>query len=83
MTDNTPESDGSTHNRRGILLAGLGILSWSAISSATAAETPTGTFPVASDDPLLRVRADRIRLVGRSGDPSSPDDGTLWYREDL
>jgi len=51
-------------------------------ASGSATADPSGTFPVPSDDPLLKIRADRVRLVPRTSDPSSPDDGTEWYNED-
>jgi hypothetical protein len=74
-------------DRRDILvsaaaMAGAGSLGVVVGSSGVAA-APTGTFPTSSDDPLLKIRADRIRLIGRTSDPSSPDDGTIWYRSDL
>ncbi len=62
----------------GIAAAGAAGISFA--GSATA--DPSGEFPVPSDDPLLKIRADRVRLVPRTSDPSSPDDGTEWYNED-
>ncbi len=60
--------------------AGLGLAGAAGISlSGSATADPSGEFPVPSDDPLLKIRADRVRLVGRTSDPSSPDDGTMWY----
>lgn len=47
-------------------------------SGASAQTTPSGTFPVSTDDPLLKIRADRVRFVPRSSDPSSPSGGTMW-----
>jgi hypothetical protein len=87
MTDDTTtetESKTEVLTRRtllgGVVAAGLGASGYF-VGSAEAA--PTGTFPRDTDDPLLKIRADRIRLVGRSSDPSSPSDGTVWYRGDL
>lgn len=48
---------------------------------AAAQSTPQGTFPADSDEPLLRIRADRIQYVPRTSDPSSPDGGTTWVVE--
>lgn len=61
-------------------VAGAGAVgAWAGLAEAQ----PSGTFPASTDDPLLKIRADRVRLVGRTSDPSSPDDGTMWYRSDL
>lgn len=88
MTDDIPQTeDVSTTDaigRRtllgGIVAAGLGASGYF-VGSAEAA--PSGTFPQSTDDPLLKIRADRVRFVGRTSDPSSPNDGTVWYRSDL
>ena len=67
---------------RASAIAGAGAIS---LSSATgsAAAAPAGTLPTTSDDPLLKIRADRMVLVPRTSDVSSPSDGTLTYRSDL
>lgn len=73
-------------SRRSVLAAAAGLAAAGAVGAAaseTATAAPTGTFPAAGDDPLLKLRADRIRLVPRSSAPASPDDGTIWYRGDL
>jgi hypothetical protein len=79
MSENTNTDDEST-TRRALLgamtAAGIGATSYFA---GRASAAPTGTFPASTDDPLLKLRADRLRLVPRTSDPSSPDDGTLWY----
>lgn len=90
MTDSDPDStddettDGDGTSRRrvltwtgGTVLAAYGVGHYS--GRATAQTTPSGTFPADTDDPLLKIRTDRIEHVPRSSDPSSPDDGTLWY----
>lgn len=59
--------------------AGLGVLG--VYSSDVVSAAPTGTFPEPTDDPLLRLRADRIRFIPRSSDPSSPAGGTRWVVE--
>jgi len=93
MTRNTTDSEESTTDdqddgvtRRSVLASAAGVAAagaagYYATGSATA--DPSGVFPHSGDDPLLKIRADRIRLVGRSSDPGSPSDGTLWYRGDL
>jgi len=52
-------------------------------ASGPAAAAPSGALPATSDDPLLKIRADRMVLVPRTSDVSSPSDGTLTYRSDL
>lgn len=87
MTDDTP--DDSTEpdpTRRKILASAAGIAAagaWGVYATGTADAAPSGTFPVSTDDALLKIRADRVRLIGRTSDPTDPDDGTLWYRSDL
>lgn len=79
------ESRDST-TRRNLIRTAIGggtaaLLFGSATGSAAAA--PAGTLPTTSDDPLLKIRADRMVLVPRTSDVSSPSDGTLTYRSDL
>ena len=79
------EAEGG-YSRRSVIAAAAGIAAAGAMgvyATGDASAAPTGTFPVAGEDPLLKIRADRVRLVGRTSDPSSPDDGTMWYRSDL
>lgn len=79
------EADGG-YSRRSVIAAAAGVATAGAAgvySTGIVAAAPSGTFPASTDDPLLKIRADRIRLVGRTSDPSSPDDGTMWYRGDL
>ncbi len=91
MTDddtNTETEDASTLqqlSRRRILAsaAGLGAAGVAGMSFAgSASADPSGTFPTEGDDALELLRADRVRLVPRTSDPSDPDDGTEWYNED-
>jgi len=69
----------STTTRRGVVQAGtlLGSAGLLSLMFGSAA-AQTGEFPAASDPALLRIRADRVRYVPRSSDPSSPDGGTKW-----
>jgi len=80
MSNDTDTDDEPSTTRRALLgavtAAGIGASSYFA---GRASAAPSGTFPATGDDPLLKLRADRLRLVPRSSDPSSPDDGTLWY----
>jgi len=66
---------------RASAIAGAGALSLSAATGSAAAD-PAGTLPVSSDDPLLKIRADRMVLVPRTSNVSNPSDGTLTYRSD-
>ena len=75
----------SEYRRREVLAAAAGMATVGAAGymtgRASAQSSPTGTFPVSSDPALLKLRADRLRLVPRSSDPSSPDNGTMWYND--
>jgi hypothetical protein len=76
----------SGYSRRSVIsaaaaLAGVGALG--VYETGVVSAAPSGTFPEASEDPLLKIRADRVRLVGRTSDPLSPTNGTMWYRGDL
>jgi len=66
---------------RGAAIAGAGAISLSSATGSAAAD-PAGTLPTTSDDPLLKIRADRLVLVPRTSDVSNPADGTLAYRSD-
>jgi hypothetical protein len=80
MTDQESDDQTQTVSRRRVI-AGIGVASVGAAGYLTgrAAADPSGVFPIATEDPLLKVRADRIVLVERTSDPSSPSDGELWY----
>lgn len=78
--------DSQEHTRREIIGKAVGIAAAGALgiyTTGNVSAAPSGTFPVDTDDPLLKIRADRVRLVPRTTDPSTPDDGTMWYRGDL
>lgn len=81
MTETDDETAHDPSTTRRALLTAIGIAGAGAAGHLTgrASAAPTGTWPAAGDDPLLKLRADRLRLVPRTSDPSSPDDGTLWY----
>lgn len=67
------DQSGSTRRRVLAGMAGVaaaGAMGLTAFSSSAAA-APSGTYPVESDDPLLKIRTDRVRLVERSTKPSS------------
>jgi len=69
--------------RRTALTGVLGALG-AALFASPAAADPEGTLQgTSAGDPLLKIRADRMVLVPRTTDVSSPADGTLTYRSDL
>lgn len=79
-TDRTESKPFESVSRRTLITA-IGIAGAGAAGHLTgraAAQTPSGTFPIQGEDPLLKIRADRIRYIPRSSDPSSPDGGTTW-----
>lgn len=84
-TDTTDTEQNTNTLTRRALLAGVAVAGAGASGYfvGTAEAAPTGTYPQSSDDPLLKIRADRVRWIGRTSDPSSPADGTTWYRGDL
>jgi hypothetical protein len=75
-------SGGGSSTRRGVLAAimagGAYALGWA--SNAVAAATPAGDVASASD-PAEYVYTDKVNFNPRTSDPSSPDDGTMWYNE--
>lgn len=73
------EKQPSTTRRRlirGAAVAGAGAVSLAA-AAGTAAAAPSGTYPVPSDDPLLKTRVDRVRFIPRSGEPETPSGGRV------
>jgi len=78
----TVEPDTDSITRR-TLLAAIGIAGAGAggyfVGSAQAA--PSGVFPADTDEPLLKIRASRIRFIPRTSDPTSPTGGTMWVVE--
>ena len=82
MTDDNSDETDST--RRGLLVgvAGLGAAGLFGAGRASAESAPEGEVGRESN-PYLRAHVDRVRFVGRTSDPSSPADGTGWYREDV
>lgn len=85
MTQNPDsDSDSSTAKsttRRAMIagVAGLGAAGLFAGSASAQASGDVGT----STNPYLKAYIDRKVYVGRTTDPSSPADGTEWYRSDL
>jgi hypothetical protein len=74
------KSERSGHSRRVVLrsaaaIAGLGALGIYGVGSAAA--DPEGVYPVSSEDPFKKIRADRIRYISRSSQPSAPSSGRV------
>lgn len=61
---------------RGGVAAGVGVAGIAATSTPAAAQV-SGTFPDSGSDALLKTRADRLRLVERSGAPTAPSSGRV------
>jgi hypothetical protein len=73
-------TDEPTLSRRRLIAAtATAAVGAAGFATGRASADPSGVYPIASEDPLLKVRADRIVLVERQSDPSSPADGELWY----
>lgn len=72
-------------SRRALLASAVGVAAagasgyWSGIASGQSA--PSGT--IGADEPYERAYINRQVFIGRTSDPSSPPNGTMWYREDL
>jgi len=85
MTQNDNTDDETDHTRRRVLagVAGLGVLGAGfSAGQATAQSVPEGEVGTSSN-PYLRAHIERKRYLSRSSDPSSPADGTTWYRGDV
>lgn len=80
----TTDSTDNDHTRRAILAGAAGIASIGATGLLTqaAAADPAGQVGT-SADPYQHIYMDTASFVGRTTDPSSPADGTIWYRSDL
>lgn len=61
--------------RSGAAIAALGALGIYGVGSAAA--DPQGVYPVESADPFKKIRADRIRYISRSSQPSAPSSGRV------
>lgn len=81
---NTDEQSSKSVSRRAYLtgVAGLGAAGVFAAGRASAQTAPEGTVGTPTN-PYLVAYIDRMNFSARTTDPSSPDDGELWYRSDL
>jgi len=80
MTDHESDDQTETLTRRRLIAAtATAAVGAAGFATGRASADPSGVYPVSGEDPLLKLRADRIVLVERSSDPSSPADGELWY----
>lgn len=79
MTDNEP-NDSDKRSTLKKILGGVGILGVFGLGRFT--ERVSAQEPAGQVGPWELGVFDRVRLLGRTSDPSSPDNGTFWYRED-
>lgn len=83
MTETNEEEEQDETTRRALLaaigIAGAGAAGYGVGNAEAAASGEVGT----PTNPYLRAYVDRMVWIGRTSDPSSPDDGTVWYRSDL
>lgn len=64
---------------KGLATASLGAAGMYAMSGGASAQT-LGSGEIASQaNPALRVYVNRVHFVDLGSDPSSPDDGSMWY----
>jgi len=63
-----------TFVRGGLTFGGLIALLY---ASDPVAADPEGEYPAPSSDPFRKIRADRIRYISRSSQPSSPGSGRV------
>lgn len=86
MTDNNkPDEAEVSTSRRALIASAAGIAAAGAgghLLGSASAQTPAGEIGTASN-PYLRAYVDRKVFNNRTSDPSSPADGTQWYRSDL
>lgn len=78
--DNEEQSDEWTVSRRDVLAAaGIAAAGPTLGFLAGTAEADSHAGTVGTDSQRFRVWADRVVLVERTSDPSSPDNGEIWY----
>lgn len=79
----TDDSDDQSTTRRGILAGVIAAvmygLGW--LTGGVTAQTSTSGNIASASEPAEYVYVERVHVVARTSDPSSPDDGTLWYNE--
>lgn len=79
------EEEANTASRRALIASAAGIAAAGAgghLLGSASAQTPAGEIGTASN-PYVRAYVDRKVFNNRTSDPSSPADGTQWYRSDL
>lgn len=86
MTDDNHDKDAAevSTTKRTLMKAGATTLSLTALAGImTDGASAQAAGEIGSDTPYTRAYIDRKVFVGRTSDPSTPTDGTEWYREDL
>lgn len=84
IVDEQIERATQQYSRRSVIKAAIGIAGAGAMgiyATGDVSAAPSGTFPADTEDPLLRIRADRIQFIPRSSDPSDPDHAEMWVVE--
>lgn len=79
LEDELNDRDGVS--RRSVLAKAAGAAAAGAVglyaTIGSVAAAPSGTYPEISDDPFLKLRADRTRYIARTTEPSTPPSGTV------
>ena len=80
-TESERSIDTSTVSRRAMLtgVAGVGAAGLFASTASAQASGGVGT----ASNPYLKAYLDRRVWVGRTSEPSSPSEGTEWFRSDV
>jgi len=83
-TEDGVESENSDTSRRAVLagVAGLGAAGLFGAGHASAQTAPEGNVGTPTN-PYLVAYVDRVNMQPRTGNPSSPENGTMIFRSDL
>lgn len=66
-------------SRRTVVRGGLTVTGLAALlfASDPVAAAPQGVYPIESADPFRKIRADRIRYISRTSQPTAPSSGRV------
>lgn len=78
---NTEDTDRRSALKGIAALASVGIAYASGFFSRSVSADPEGNVGT-SANPWATGYFETLTFVGRTSDPASPEDGTMWYRED-